>query len=140
MKEPATEKSVLFLAKRYGSTRKGYNVSLRSKCHFEGARDREIRSSYYDLELTESETAFAARMVKKRFESPVTHTPEEYDLETQSCNVRAIAFYRSQGFVLIGFDACCYANNDAARHEVRFNFGFYLNKDEAAPGSSDPTE
>lgn len=178
---------------------------------------RYTTEAYYDLELTESETAFAARMVKKRFESPVTHTPEEYDfpdrlyqdywekaeaygivgedgallacieicpeewsnrlmvtelwvadpyqrrgigtrlmdmakekakeqgrraiiLETQSCNVRAIAFYRSQGFVLIGFDACCYANNDAARHEVRFNFGFYLNKDEASPGSSDPTE
>ena len=47
-------------------------------------------------------------------------------LETQSCNVRAIAFYRSQGFRLIGFDSCCYANNDIARHEVRFNFGFFL--------------
>ena len=48
-------------------------------------------------------------------------------LETQSCNVRAIAFYRSQGFRLIGFDTCCYANNDVDRHEVRFNFGFFLN-------------
>ena len=49
-------------------------------------------------------------------------------LETQSCNVRAIAFYRSQGFRLIGFDSCCYANNDIARHEIRFNFRFYLTK------------
>jgi ribosomal protein S18 acetylase RimI-like enzyme len=54
-------------------------------------------------------------------------------LETQSCNVRAIAFYRSQGFRLIGFDTCCYANNDVARHEVRFNFGFYLNAKEEKP-------
>ena len=45
-------------------------------------------------------------------------------LEAQSCNVRAIAFYRSQGFQLIGFDSCCCANNDVARHEVRFNFGY----------------
>ena len=51
-------------------------------------------------------------------------------LETQSCNVRAIAFYRRRGFRLIGFDACCYANNDIARHEVRFNFGYFLKKEE----------
>ena len=47
-------------------------------------------------------------------------------LETQSCNVRAIAFYLSQGFELIGFDSCCYTNRDVARHEVRFDFGFFL--------------
>lgn len=166
---------------------------------------RYTTNAYYDLELTESGDAFLARMVKKPFETPVTHSPEEYDfpdklyqdhwekaeaygilseetgaliacieicpeewsnrlmvtelwvadrfhrrgfgtrlmdlakekareqgrraiiLETQSCNVRAIAFYRSQGFRLIGFDACCYANNDVARHEIRFNFGFILN-------------
>jgi len=47
-------------------------------------------------------------------------------LETQSCNVRAISFYRSQGFELIGYDACCYTNHDIARHEIRFNFGFFM--------------
>ena len=166
---------------------------------------RYTTEAYYDLELTERDGAFTARMLKKQFDVPVTHTPEEYDfpdrlyqtywekaeawgilseesgellacielcpeewsnrlmvtelwvadrlhrrgigtrlmnlakekareqgrraiiLETQSCNVRAIAFYRSQGFRLIGFDSCCYANNDIARHEVRFNFGFFLN-------------
>ena len=168
---------------------------------------RYTTDAYYDLELTETDDAFQARMVKKRFDAPVTHTPEEYDfpdklyqdhwegaeaygilsgagellacvelcpeewsnrlmvtelwvadpfhrrgfgtrlmdlakekareqgrraiiLETQSCNVRAIAFYRAQGFRLIGFDACCYANNDIARHEVRFNFGYFLKKEE----------
>ena len=168
---------------------------------------RYTTSEDYDLELTETGDAFQARMVKKPFDAPVTHTPEEYDfpdrlyqdhwekaeaygilsetgellacielcpeewsnrlmvtelwvadpfhrlgfgtrlmdlakekareqgrraiiLETQSCNVRAIAFYRRQGFRLIGFDACCYANNDIARHEVRFNFGYFLKKEE----------
>ena len=167
---------------------------------------RYTTDAYYDLELTESEGAFQARMVKKQFDAPVTHSPEEYDfpdklyqdywenaeaygivgedgallacvelcpeewsnrlvvtelwvadrchrrgfgsrlmdlakqkareqgrraiiLETQSCNVRAIAFYRSQGFRLIGFDTCCYANNDVARHEIRFNFGYFLNSE-----------
>lgn len=172
---------------------------------------RYTTEAYYDLELGESETAFTARMVKKPFDLPVTHTPEEYDypdrlyqdhweraeaygivseetgallacieicpeewsnrlmvtelwvadshqrkgfgtrlmnlakakaaeqgrraiiLETQSCNVRAIAFYRSQGFRLIGFDTCCYANDDIARHEIRFNFGFFLNRETEKP-------
>ena len=49
-------------------------------------------------------------------------------LETQSCNVRAIAFYLSQGFELIGFDSCCYTNIDVERQEVRFNFGYFLHK------------
>ena len=55
-------------------------------------------------------------------------TEEYYDLETQSCNVRAIAFYRSQGFELIGFDSCCYTNLDVERHEIRFDFGYFLHK------------
>ena len=165
---------------------------------------RYTTDSYFDLELTETDDSIQARMVKKQFAAPVTHTPEEYNfpdklyqdyweqaeaygilseetgeliacielcpeewsnrlmvtelwvadrfhrmglgtrlmnlakekakeqgrraiiLETQSCNVRAIAFYRSQGFRLIGFDTCCYANNDVARHEVRFNFGYMM--------------
>ena len=47
-------------------------------------------------------------------------------LETQSCNVRAIAFYLRQGFELIGFDSCCYTNADVQRHEVRFDLGYFL--------------
>lgn len=161
---------------------------------------------YFDLEASADNDSFQVRMVKKKFDTPVTHTPEEYDfpdslyqdhwekaeafgivsevdgkkellacieicpeewsnrlmvtelwvsdelhrqgvgtrlmnlakehakiqgrraiiLETQSCNVRAIAFYRSQGFELIGYDTCCYTNTDVERHEVRFNFGYIL--------------
>ena len=51
-----------------------------------------------------------------------------YYLETQSCNVRAIDFYRKQGFQLIGYDSCCYTNIDIEKHEIRFNFGFFLHK------------
>lgn len=49
-------------------------------------------------------------------------------LETQSCNYNAIGFYRHMGFKLIGFDSCCYANNDLERGEVRLEFGRLLNK------------
>ena len=46
-------------------------------------------------------------------------------LETQSCNVGAIAFYLSEGFSLIGFDSCCYTNRDRERCEVRLDLGFF---------------
>ncbi len=165
---------------------------------------------YYDLETAIEQDGFNVKMVKKKFETPVTHSPEEYDfpdslyqdhwekaeaygivneqdgkkelvacielcpeewsnrlmvtelwvadklhrhgigtklmnfakeqakkqgrraiiLETQSCNVRAIAFYMSQGFELIGYDTCCYTNLDVERHEIRFDFGYFLHKRE----------
>ena len=47
-------------------------------------------------------------------------------LETQSCNAGAIAFYRQEGFKLIGFDACCYNNRDLERKEVRIELGILL--------------
>jgi hypothetical protein len=50
-------------------------------------------------------------------------------LETQSCNTNAIGFYLSQGFELIGFDTCCYTNNDIGRHEVRINLGYFFNRE-----------
>ncbi len=169
---------------------------------------RYTTEEYYDLETTTGSDGFQVQMVKKKFDTPVTHSPEEYDfpdglyqdhwekaeafgivsekdgkkellacieicpeewsnrlmvtelwvadelhrqgigtnlmnvakeqaklqgrraiiLETQSCNVRAIAFYLSQGFELIGFDSCCYTNIDVERQEVRFNFGYFLHK------------
>ena len=171
---------------------------------------RYTTEDYYDLEVSENADAFEAKMVKKKFEKPVTHSPEEYDfpdglyqdhwekaeaygiyreedgkkilmacievcpeewsnrlmvtelwvddslhrqgigtalmnkakevakaqgrraiiLETQSCNVRAIAFYRSQGFRLIGFDSCCYTNRDVERREIRFTMGFFMDQRE----------
>ena len=72
---------------------------------------------------------FGTRLMKLAKEKAREQGRRAIILETQSCNVRAIAFYRSQGFRLVGFDTCCYANNDIARHEIRFNFGFYLNKE-----------
>lgn len=167
-----------------------------------------ISEEYYDLETSAGGDGFQVQMLKKKFETPVTHTPEEYNfpdrlyqdhwekaeafgivsekdgkkellacieicpeewsnrlmvtelwvadelhrqgigtrlmnvakeqakrqgrraiiLETQSCNVRAIAFYLSQGFELIGFDSCCYSNIDVEKHEVRVNLGFFFHK------------
>ena len=44
-------------------------------------------------------------------------------LETQSCNAAAIAFYLSQGFTFMGFNACEYSNEDIERHEIRIELG-----------------
>lgn len=40
-------------------------------------------------------------------------------LETQSSNSKAIEFYLSQGFMLGGFDATAYTNEDIEKKEVR---------------------
>lgn len=48
-------------------------------------------------------------------------------LETQSSNVHAVDFYLHEGFTLIGFDSCCYTNEDLSRKEVRFNMGWFPN-------------
>ena len=50
-------------------------------------------------------------------------------LETQSCNTKAIGFYLHQGFELIGFDTCCYTNNDIGRREIRFNLGYFFHRE-----------
>jgi ribosomal protein S18 acetylase RimI-like enzyme len=47
-------------------------------------------------------------------------------LETQSRNEGAIGFYLSCGFSLIGFDVCCYGNDDLNRKEVRMELGIFL--------------
>lgn len=165
-------------------------------------------TEHYEVVVTEGEDFFRADMIKKKFETPVTHSEAEYGypdglyedhweqqgaeaygvlsedgqeilavievcpeewsnrllvtnlwvhknlrrqhigtalmdlakakakeqgrrvlmLETQSCNVVALAFYRSQGFKLIGFDTCCYTNRDIERGEVRFNMGIIFDE------------
>lgn len=44
-------------------------------------------------------------------------------LETQSCNENAIAFYRRNGFDIVGFDLYAYSNTDPQQHEVRIEMG-----------------
>ncbi len=50
-------------------------------------------------------------------------------LETQSCNTNAIGFYLHQGFELIGFDTCCYTNDDIGRREFRINLGYFFHRE-----------
>jgi len=47
-------------------------------------------------------------------------------LETQTCNENAVAFYKKNGFSIIGFDLYAYSNDDPARHEIRIEMGKML--------------
>lgn len=47
-------------------------------------------------------------------------------LETQSCNVNTVDFYRHEGLSLIGCDRICYSNRDIDRCEVRLEMGMLL--------------
>ena len=44
-------------------------------------------------------------------------------LETQTCNENAIAFYKRNGFSIIGFVLYSYSNDDTERHEIRIEMG-----------------
>lgn len=47
-------------------------------------------------------------------------------LETQTSNLKAIAFYRAMGFQLVGLDVSHYTNEDVEKGEVRLEMAFYL--------------
>lgn len=49
-------------------------------------------------------------------------------LETQSCNVPAIDFYRAMGMELIGCDLTAYSNRDMQMGEVRLEMGLPLSR------------
>lgn len=69
------------------------------------------------------------RLMDKAKEIAVSQNRRAVILETQSCNTNAIGFYLHEGFELIGFDTCCYTNNDIGRREVRINLGYFFHRD-----------
>ena len=88
----------------------GWNRRFRISniCVFDrAARGRGIGRRLMDT-ITEAAVSTGARMIV---------------LETQSCNEAAIAFYRKNGFSVIGFDLYAYSNTDPERHEVRIEMG-----------------
>lgn len=69
------------------------------------------------------DAAFSTTLAK---EQAIREKRRAMILETQSCNVGAIAFYLQEGFELIGFDSCCYSNRDLERKEVRLDLGYFI--------------
>lgn len=66
------------------------------------------------------------RLMNKAKEIAKAQSRRAIILETQSCNTNAIGFYLHEGFEIIGFDTCCYTNDDIGRREVRINLGYFL--------------
>ena len=71
----------------------------------------------------------AHALMEKAKKQAVSEQRRAIILETQSCNVGAISFYQKEGFAPIGFDSCCYSNQDLERKEVRINMGYFPEKD-----------
>ena len=69
------------------------------------------------------------RLMDKAKEIAANQNRRAVILERQSCNTNAIGFYLHEGFELIGFDTCCYTNNDIGRREVRINLGYFFHRD-----------
>lgn len=69
---------------------------------------------------------YGKRLMDKAKEIAQVQKRRAIMLETQSFNAKAIDFYMSQGFQLIGLDTCCYSNQDVERRYVRFNLGYFF--------------
>lgn len=67
-------------------------------------------------------------LMRKIKETAVQSGARMLVLETQSCNVKAIAFYKKHGLEIIGFDLYAYSNTDPERHEVRIEMGLPLSE------------
>ena len=77
-------------------------------CVFDPARRQGSVGTALMQAIERAEEASGARMIV---------------LETQTCNENAIAFYRRNGFALIGLDLYAYSNTDPERREVRLEMG-----------------
>lgn len=88
----------------------GWNHRFRisNLCVFDRAKRGSGLGTLLMARITEAARALGARMAV---------------LETQSCNEAAIAFYKKNGFSIIGFDLYAYSNADPERHEVRIEMG-----------------
>ena len=90
---------------------------------------------YYDFEIDPLDReGCMVRIVRKSSEQEIIHTPDEYDFPDSLYQdhwekAEAYGVYLHQGFELIGFDTCCYTNNDIGRREVRINLGFFFHRE-----------
>ena len=65
----------------YSSKKADYKIVPLPKEEWKGTPIlmRYTTEEYYDLEKQDDADSFSVKMIKKRFDTPVTHTPEEYD-------------------------------------------------------------
>ncbi len=90
--------------------------------------NRSVRLWDFFVENGHRRTGIGHRLMEKAKERALALGARRIILETQSCNLPAINFYRKEGFELVGFDLTHYHNDDIERKEVRFEMAFHLEK------------
>ena len=89
----------------------------------EGWNNRYRISNICVFEPSGRSRGVGTRLIERITETARASGARMLVLETQTCNENAIAFYRKNGFELIGFDLYAYSNADPERHEVRIEMG-----------------
>ena len=110
----------------YGIVRNGELLAAIEICPEEWSHRLLITELFVGKELRGR--GYGKKLIELAKEITVKNGYRVLMLETQSSNVNAVDFYLHEGFTLIGFDSCCYSNNDLERKEVRFNMGWFPQK------------
>ncbi len=71
-------------------------------------------------------TGIGSRLLDTIMEDALQSGARMVVLETQSYNSKAIAFYKKNGFEIIGFDRFAYSNEDPEEHNMRVEMGKQL--------------
>lgn len=110
-------------AKAYGFLDKGKLVAAIELCPENWSNRLRVTELWVDQPYQKQ--GFGKQLMNLAKETAQKEGNRVLMLETQSCNVNAIGFYLHEGFTLIGFDACCYSNQDLERKEVRLELGWF---------------
>ena len=89
----------------------------------EGWNNRFRLSNICVLDFSERSRGVGTALMKTIEQAAENTGARMLILETQSCNENAIAFYKKNGFTIVGFDLYAYSNDDPERHEVRIEMG-----------------
>ena len=85
--------------------------------------NRRLRISNIWVDDSRRHQGLGSRLMNKAMERAKVLGARALVLETQSCNDKAISFYKKHGFTMIGFDLISYSNEDINKKEVRIEMG-----------------
>ena len=78
------------------------------------------------FDKTKRSSGIGTRLMEEMLKAAQSAQARMIVLETQSCNENAIAFYKKNGFAVIGFDLYSYSHTDPEQHEIRIEMGKML--------------
>ena len=105
----------------YGASENGEMVGYLELSHEQW--NNRMRVSNIMVEEPSRGRGIGRALMDRAYRAAVEENARMLILETQSCNDKAIAFYRSCGFNMIGFDLYAYSNNDVENREFRIEMG-----------------